>query len=338
MRLCVDEEKELYKNIWVLAAHDDAGFCAVTYEMLGVARRLADVRTTKVVAVLLSGRAMDPEPLFTQGADVVICCVDPVFSVLSEETEARVLARLTKKYCPETFLAAATTHGKAVLPRVAVQTECGLTANCMELSVDPETGVLRQTRPAFGGDKLAVIETPRHRPQMATVSPRVFAPLSPQPGRRGVVITEQIVEADKMPGKQILRVLRDVPQAADLSAAHRVVAGGRGVKGKQGFALLRTLADALGGAVGATRPCVEDGWIPYAQQIGQTGQSVRCDLYIACGISGQIHHTVGLRGCKTLVAIDTNPDTPLMRMADIAVTGDLFEIIPAFLKELKAGV
>lgn len=232
------------------------------------------------------------------------------------------------------MLCGATTRGRALIPRVAVAANCGLTADCTGLSIDPETGDLLQTRPAFGGNILATIRCPNHRPQMATVRPRVMKALEPDASRRGRIIRESILDMDTGKGKKIIEIFKSRETALNLSDAQIIVAGGRGMKGPEGFKLLKELASKVGGAVGASRAAVDAGWIPYAHQVGQTGQTVQAKLYIACGISGQIQHLVGMQSCETIVAIDKDPDTTMMQMADIAIIGEIFEIIPEIISEL----
>jgi electron transfer flavoprotein alpha subunit len=211
---------------------------------------------------------------------------------------------------------------------------CGLTADCTELGIDPENGDLLQTRPAFGGNILATIRCSNHRPQMATVRPRVMAAPTPDSSRFGEIVHETIEESDMSKIKRVIEVVHSNESTVNLGDAQIIVAGGRAMKGPEGFELLRKLAAKLGGAVGASRAAVDAGWIPYAHQVGQTGQTVQTKVYISCGISGQIQHLVGMQSCETIIAIDKNPDTPMMQMADIAIVGDLFEIIPEILTQL----
>jgi electron transfer flavoprotein alpha subunit len=196
------------------------------------------------------------------------------------------------------------------------------------LAIDPENGDLLQTRPAFGGNIMATIRCSNHRPQMATVRPRVMRAPEPVTGRTCRITQEALTAAEESPLKRILEVVHSTKGSVNLADASIIIAGGRGLKGREGFELLRKLAEKMGAAVGASRAAVDAGWIPYAHQVGQTGQTVQAKVYIACGISGQIQHLVGMQSCDYIIAIDKNPDTPMMQLADIAVVGDLFEIIP----------
>ncbi len=335
MLITNEEERRLYRNIWVVAEVQDNTWQPVTGELIGVARALAEKRDSEVWVLLMgSGVEAGGAGLISLGADRVLVTDDPRLEGFGDETLARLTVRLIEKHRPEVILCGATTRGRALIPRVAVLTESGLTADCTELSIDPDTGDLLQTRPAFGGNIMATIRSPRHRPQMATVRPRVMAAPGPEEGRTGILVREPLLEADICETKQVLETFRSPESVVNLSDARVIVAGGRGMQGSAGFGLLRQLAQTLGGSVGASRAAVDAGWIPYTQQVGQTGQTVQTEVYIACAISGQIQHLVGMQSCDLIIAIDRNPDTPMMQMADIALVGDVFEVVPALLEEL----
>ena len=330
-----ESERKEYKNIWVVAEVSSGKIQPVTHELIGTARQLADARNSQVWTVVMgSGISHLAETLFAYGSDWVIVVEDSRLIGIQDEMEAEILVRLIKKYKPEVVLCAATTKGRALIPRVAVMANCGLTADCTGLSIDPENGDLLQTRPAFGGNILATIRSSNHRPQMATVRPRVMKAPDPDYSRRGKIIKESILDTDASKIKNIIDIFHSKEAALNLSDAHIIIAGGRGVKGPDGFELLKHFASRVGGAVGASRAAVDAGWIGYSHQIGQTGQTVQTTLYIACGISGQIQHLVGMQSCDVIVAIDKNPDTPMMQIADIAIVGDLFEVIPEILNEI----
>jgi len=330
-----DLERKEYRNIWVIAEVLSGEIQPVTHELIGAARTLADARNSQVWAVVLgSGVGDKAESLYAYGADTVIVVDDFRLSGFQDEMEARILVRLIKKYKPEVVVCAATSRGRALIPRVAVMANCGLTADCTGLSIDPENGDLLQTSPAFGGNILATIRCSNHRPQMATVRPRVMKAPEPDLNRKGQVIKESVLDTDLDKMKKIIEIFRSKETAVNLSDARIIIAGGRGMKGPEGFELLKQFASRVGGAVGASRAAVDAGWIPYAHQVGQTGQTVQSTLYIACGISGQIQHLVGMQSCDMIVAIDKNPDTPMMQIADIAIIGDVFEIIPEIMNEI----
>jgi electron transfer flavoprotein alpha subunit len=331
-----NSDKSQYKDVWVVAELLSGKVQPVTNELLGAARSLADVRSSQVWAVVM-GSAVTKEAasLFPYGADKVLLVDDPRLSGFVDEIEAGILLRLIEKYKPEILLGAATARGRALIPRVAVKTNCGLTADCTELGIDPENGDLLQTRPAFGGNIMATIRCSNHRPQMATVRPRVMKALQPDSGRSGEIIRENVQASDAVKIKRITEIFHSDQASVNLGDARIIIAGGRGLKGPAGFELLRKLAAKMGGAVGASRAAVDAGWIPYSCQVGQTGQTVQTKVYIACGISGQIQHLVGMQSCETIIAIDKDPDTPMMQIADIAVVGDLFEIIPEIIANLE---
>lgn len=335
MLILNETDKSKYTNVWVVAEVLSGRIQPVTHELIGTARQLADSRGSQVCVVLLSsGITSQASSLFAYGADQVIVVDDVRMAGFTDEIEARVMVRLIEKYKPEIIICGATTRGRALIPRVAILSDCGLTADCTELGIDPDNGDLLQTRPAFGGNIMATIRCARHRPQMATVRPRVMKAPEPDSTRSGQVINESIIDSDASKIKRIIEVFHSDETAINLSDAQIIIAGGRGMKGPAGFDLLRKFAARVGGAVGASRAAVDAGWIPYAHQVGQTGQTVQTKVYIACAISGQIQHLVGMQSCDTIIAIDSNPDTPMMQMADIAVVGDVFEIIPQLINEI----
>ena len=329
-----DTERKEYRNIWVVAEILLGEIQSVTYELTGAARTLADFRKSEVwVVVMGTGIERKLESLFAYGADVVILVDNPELSGFVDETEAKIMKRLIVKYKPEVVICGATTRGRALIPRVSVMTHCGLTADCTGLSIDPKNGDLFQTRPAFGGNIMATIRCSNHRPQMATVRPKVMKSPEPDPGHTGRIIKEEMLANDTEKVKQIIDIFHSNETAYNLADAQLIISGGRGLKGPKGFDLLKQFAEKVGGAaVGASRAAVDSGWIPYTHQVGQTGQTVQTKVYIACGISGQIQHLVGMQSCDLIIAIDKNPDTPMMQIADITVIGDLFEVIPEIVK------
>jgi len=216
----------------------------------------------------------------------------------------------------------------------ATELHTGLTADCTGLDIDPETGLLRQTRPAFGGNIMATIICPDHRPQMATVRHRVFEMPQPDPTHQGQIIRQDPLLSENEIAAKVVDFISQEGEV-NLAEARVIVAGGAGVGGVEGFEPLRELAEVLGGAVGASRSAVDAGWIPYAHQVGQTGRTVRPDLYIACGISGAIQHLAGMRTSKVIVAINTDPEAPIFDVAHYGVVGDLFHVVPALTEALR---
>ncbi|MBP1587214.1 MAG: electron transfer flavoprotein subunit alpha/FixB family protein [Clostridia bacterium] len=337
MKITDENDRKSYKDVWILAEINDGEIHSVTYELLGIANELAGASGCEVAAVCLSSHVTKEmtDSLIYGGADKVITVTDEKLAAFNDELECNILQRLVGKYKPEILLGAATNRGRALMPRLAGTLHAGLTADCTELSIDPDNGDLLQTRPAFGGNIMATIRSGEFRPQMATVRPKVMRALTPDNTRRGTVISESAEPSDSAGIKEIIETVKRSEATASLADAKIIVAGGRAMGGPEGFRLLEKLASLIGGAVGASRPAVDSGWIDYAHQIGQTGQTVQADLYISCGISGQIQHLVGMQSAGTIVAIDKDDTTPMMNLADVAVKGDLFEIIPLLIEELE---
>lgn len=335
MKILNEADKNSYKNVWTLSELTEKTLHSVSYELLGAAKKLADQRGCEVWTVVLGN--IDEEhinTLFAYGADKIIYVNDERLSAFNDELECNILERLINKYRPETVLFAAMTRGRALAPRLASKLYAGLTADCTGLLIDPENGDLLQTRPAFGGNIMVTIRSSGHRPQMATVRPKVMQMPEPEYGRSGEITEEKIIPEDTVNIKEIVKSIQRNEPTLNLGDARIIVAGGRAMKGPEGFKMLQELASRIGGAVGASRAAVDNGWISYPHQIGQTGTTVHTNVYIACGISGQIQHLIGMQSCKTIIAIDKDDTTPMMKLADIAVKGDVFEIIPALIKEL----
>ena len=323
-------------GVWVLAEQRHGELAPVTIELLGEARRLAEVLGVKVAAVLLGdGVAHLSEALLYAGANQVYLAEHPRLADFVEETYAAALTELAQKFQPEIILAGATYLGRAFIPQVAAALKTGLTADCTAFAIDPEKRLLLQTRPAFGGNIMATIITPRTYPQMATARPGVFKPALPAAAPTGEVIRVDLAALEKSPRSRFVGTVPEIKERIPLNAAEVIVAGGRGLKEAKHVKLLEELADLLGGAVGATRAAVDAGWIPYAQQIGQTGKTVSPKLYIACGISGATQHLVGMQSSDVIVAINKDPQAPIFQVADVGLVGDLFEIVPALIQEIK---
>jgi len=323
-------------GVWVLAEQHRGELAPVTAELLGEARRLAKVLGVKVAAVLLGdGVAPLGEALFTAGAHQVYLAEHPRLKDFLEETYAAALIELARKFQPEIILAGATYLGRAFIPQVAAALKTGLTADCTAFAIDPEKRLLLQTRPAFGGNIMATIITPRTYPQMATARPGVFKPATPAAAPAGEVVRVDLAALGKSPRSRFVGTVAEIKERIPLNVAEVIVAGGRGLKEAKHVKLLEELADLLGGAVGASRAAVDAGWIPYAQQIGQTGKTVSPKLYIACGIAGATQHLVGMQSSDVIVAINKDPQAPIFQVADVGLVGDLFEIVPALIQEIK---
>jgi len=242
---------------------------------------------------------------------------------------------LAKKYKPEIILSGATVTGRSFIPRVAVELRTGLTADCTGLEIEKETGNLLQTRPAFGGNIMATILTPNHLPQMATVRHKVMDPLPRDESRNGKIIKEEMDLSGWDDKTAYLGFEKDETQTINLTEADFVIAGGRGLKKKENFALIEELAKSLNAAIGASRAAVDAEWIPYPHQVGQTGKTIKPKIYIAVGISGAIQHLAGMQSSDYLIAINKDPDAPIFKVADLGLVGDLFEIIPEVTKKFQ---
>lgn len=325
-----------YKNVWVFAEQKKGKIQSVVYELIGKGQELAKERGQEVWAVLLGKNIADKaENLIHRGADKVIVVEDDSLENFEDGIYSKVITRLCKKYKPEIVLTGATTVGRALIPRVAVQIGTGLTADCTGLEIDKESGMLRQTRPAFGGNIMATILCPNHRPQMSTVRHKVMPEAEIDTSRTGEIITEALLDEDGFSRSRVLEVVEILEDTVNITEADIIVSGGRGMKGPENFELLHDLAKAIGGAVGASRASVDEGWIPYSHQVGQTGKTVNPKVYIACGISGQIQHLIGMQSADVIIAINKDPDAPMMKIATYALCGDLFEIIPELTKQLS---
>ena len=307
-RSAMAAEAEQYRGLWVYAEQRAGQLQDVTLELLGQGRTLADKLGVELSAVLLGHQVRGlGDKLFEYGADKVYLVDHPALENYTAEPYAEAMSALVRKYKPEALLAGATSIGRGFIARVAIQVNAGLTADCTELDVDVEKRLLLQTRPAFGGNIMACIVCPDHRPQMATVRPKVFAPLAPVPGRTGELIEEALNLKD--PVVRVLETVNAMQNEVNVAGAEFIVTGGRGVGAPENFKLLEDLADALGGAaIGASRAAVDAGWISSFHQVGQTGKTVRPKIYIACGVSGQIQHLVGMSSSDTIIAINKDPD------------------------------
>lgn len=323
-------------GIWIVAEQRLGKVQDVTYELLGAARELCGKVDAEVTAVLIGDSLGDaPETLIKMGADRVVVAEDPSLRDFQDDYYTHILSQFIMEEPPEIILAGATTVGRSLLPRVAARVNTGLTADCTHLDVDQEKRLLLQTRPAFGGNLMATIVCPERRPQMATVRPKVMKKLAFDEERKGVVIRKSLSKDPLDSRMRILDFIEDVTQRVNIAAADVIVSGGRGLKSKENFVLIEELADALGGAVGASRAAVDTGWILYSHQIGQTGKTVCPKLYIAVGISGQIQHRVGMSSSEVIVAINKDPGAPIFDIADYGIVGDLFEVVPILTKLLR---
>ncbi|NLX17958.1 MAG: electron transfer flavoprotein subunit alpha [Desulfobulbus sp.] len=325
-----------YSGIMVFAEYRHGKIAPVSYELLGIGRKLADQRRVQLSVVLPGGKvAHYADSLVAAGADTVYLAEHPFLEQFREDVYADILETVIRQHKPEVVLAGATAIGRSVIPYVATSIDAGLTADCTRLEIREEDGMLLQTRPAFGGNIMATIECPQTRPQMATVRPNVMAPPLPDPSRTGEIIHLSLSEELLQSKVEVVETVSSADDQVNIQEAEILVAGGRGLESAKGFTLLKELADELGGAVAASRAAVDSGWIPYAHQVGQTGKTVSPKLYIACGISGAVQHAVGMQSAEIVVAINRDKNAPVFDIATYGVVGDLFEVIPELIRRLQ---
>jgi electron transfer flavoprotein alpha subunit len=260
---------------------------------------------------------------------------DRALANYQDEPYTNVIVELIKKYKPEIVLCGATSIGRSLISRVAVNIKTGLTADCTGLDIEAQRKILLQTRPAFGGNIMATIISPDFRPQMATVRHKVFPESASDMKRKGKIIRENFDGNLLISRTRLLDIVEEIESSVNLAEADIIVSGGRGLAAPENFKLVQDLAGVLGGAVGASRAAVDAGWMPYSHQVGQTGRTVSPKIYIACGISGQIQHLVGMQSAKIIVAINKDPDAPIFKVATYGLVGDLFAILPALTKRFK---
>ena len=325
-----------YKGIWVFGEQRDGEISTVVYELLGKAKELAADRKTYVgVAFIGSNIAGRTDELISRGADKVFLVEHADLKDFTAENYAKAVVDLVKKHKPEVILAGATTAGRSLVSRIAIDLYTGLTADCTELHIDKETGNLIQTRPAFGGNIMAQIQCVNFRPQMATVRHKVMSEAQPEKGRKGEVVNEAYDASRTDKRVKVLDFIKEALSTVNLSEADIIVSGGRGMQNQENFAILEELAEALGGAVGASRAAIDAGWLPYSHQVGQTGRTVCPKIYIACGISGQIQHLVGMQSSDMIIAINRDPDAPIFKVADYGIVGDVLKVVPLLTKAVK---
>jgi electron transfer flavoprotein alpha subunit len=325
-----------YKDIWVFIEQKKGKVQSVSYELLGKAQELAKKLNCQVGAVLIGNNLQGQlEELIWCGADIIYLIERPEIANFQDEPYTNILVKLIQKYKPEIVLCGATAIGRSLISRVAVLLKAGLTADCTGLDIDPEKKILLQTRPAFGGNIMATIISPNYRPQMATVRHKVMQPMAADKTRTGKIIRESFDAAVYTSRTKLLDIVDEMESLVNLAEADIIVSGGRGMGGPENFKILEELALVIGAAVGASRAAVDSGWMPYSHQVGQTGRTVAPKIYIACGISGQIQHLVGMQSSKIIVAINKDPDAPIFKVATYGIVGDLFQIVPALTKKFK---
>ena len=327
-----------YKDVWVFIEHERGKVSGVSFELLGEGRKLADGLGCKLCGMLLcSGEGMDTfiKEAIAYGAEKVYVTESPLLKDYRTDPYASGAVNLIRKYKPEVVLFGATTQGRDFAGTVATTLECGLTADCTGLDIDPEKKILRQTRPAFGGNIMAtILDYPNYRPQMSTVRPKVFPLPARDESRKGDVIKEPLPITEEQIRTKVLEFIRGA-EAVNLVDAEIIVSGGRGLGSAENFKIVRALAEVLGAAVGASRATVDAGWISYEHQVGQTGRTVRPKIYFACGISGAIQHQAGMKTSDIIVAINKDPEAPIFKVATYGIVGDIFTVLPLLTEEFK---
>ncbi|MDD4369549.1 MAG: electron transfer flavoprotein subunit alpha/FixB family protein [Anaerostipes sp.] len=326
-----------YKNMWVFIETECGKAKNVGYELLNVAKPLATEKGCELIAVVVGkdveGVAKDA---ICYGADSVIVVDGPEYEYYTTDAFANAMTELVKKYKPETLFIGATNNGRDLGPRVSCRLKTGLTADCTEIAIDEESGNMAWTRPTFGGNLMATIMCPEHRPQMGTVRPGVFKKGAYDESRTGEIVKEDIhMDADKIRTKLVERV-NEVAESINLEEADIIVSGGRGLGSAEGFDVLKELADELGATIGCSRAVVDAGWMPHAHQVGQSGKSVAPKIYFAIGISGAIQHVAGISGADTIIAVNKDEEAPIFEVADYGIVGSFSEVVPALTEAFRA--
>ncbi len=327
---------EMSKHVFVFAEQRDGEIQKVGIELIGIARELAGTLGQKVVAVLIGAEIQGKaQTLIQYGADEVVVVEDEILREYMTEPYTKAICAVIQEYSPEILLYGATSIGRDLAPRVASRIHTGLTADCTGLKVDEESKLLYMTRPAFGGNIMATIVCENFRPQMATVRPGVMKALSKDEGAQGTIRVLPVAFSAADQTVKIRRVIKDKKKSVDITEAKVLVSGGRGIGCPENFSMLQELADELGGEISSSRANVDAGWIGKERQVGQTGKTVRPQLYVACGISGAIQHLAGMEDSEFILAINNNPTAPIFDVADLGIVGDLKVIVPKLTEALK---
>ncbi|MFA5645366.1 MAG: electron transfer flavoprotein subunit alpha [Candidatus Ratteibacteria bacterium] len=322
-------------GVWFFAETRRGKLASVSYELLSAALNLAKELNEETSAVLFAadGETMAYD-LIARGCEKVYLVEDPSLNDFHQDTYVCLLSNLILSHRPNIFIASATMAGRSFVPQVAARIRTGLTADCTDLRIDPKTKLLHQIRPTYGGNLMAMIMCEHHRPQMATVRPKVMDEAKPIQNPKGEIIREDFASFAPFCRVELLSQTM-AEQTVDLQEAEIIVSGGRGIGEGKNFEMIRTLAGLLGGTVGASRAAVDSGWIPYPHQVGQTGTTVKPKIYIACGISGAIQHLAGMQTSDYIIAINKDPEAPIFKVANLGIVGDLFEVLPLLIRKLE---
>ncbi|MCD8233494.1 MAG: electron transfer flavoprotein subunit alpha/FixB family protein [Cloacibacillus porcorum] len=323
-------------EVWTLTEVRGGRVHPVSRELLAWGRELADALGAPLASVVIGSNIKEQAAaLAAYGADKIYVAEAPEFENFKADIEVATLADLIETYKPTILIASATTQGRTVMPMLSARLGCGLTADCTEMTIDPATKRLIQTRPAIGGNVMADIKTKGRDPQMCTVRPKSKRPLPADGSRRGEVIEFKPREDTLASLIKFIKFAPDQSVGLPLQEAETIVAGGKGMKNAKNFARLEELARLLGGSVGASRMAVDLGWAPYSAQVGLSGKSVTPRLYLAFGISGAVQHIAGMSGAETIVAVNQDPEAPIFRVADLSVQGDAIEVLNALIEAVK---
>jgi electron transfer flavoprotein alpha subunit/Pyruvate/2-oxoacid:ferredoxin oxidoreductase delta subunit len=331
------EKKDIsaYQGVWIFAEQREGQLMPVVIELLGEGKKLAGAIGSELCAMLCgSNVAALADALIAYGADKVYFADAPELKTYHTDAYTKVITQAIERYKPEIFLLGATHIGRDLGPCLAVRSCTGLTADCTKLEIDPEDKTFKQTRPAFGGNLMATIVCPNHRPQMSTVRPGVMDKAVYDTSRKGEVIELTVSFKKGDIRTKVVEVVKTLKETVSLTDAEIIVSGGMGIGKPEGFKLLKELADQLGGVIASSRACVDAGWINHSYQVGQTGTTVKPKIYFACGISGAIQHLAGMQNSDYIVAINKNESAPIFEVADYGIVGDLYQVIPALIQEL----
>ncbi|MDK0902344.1 electron transfer flavoprotein subunit alpha/FixB family protein [Clostridium perfringens] len=325
-----------FNGVWVFAEQREGQLQKVSLELLGEGRKIADKLGSKLTALLIGNKVQNlVEDLSRHGADEVLVVDAPELEHYTTDGYTKAICELANAKKPNIIFIGATFIGRDLGPRVAARLETGLTADCTSLDVDVESGDLLATRPAFGGNLMATIVCPDHRPQMATVRPGVFEKL-PLGENDATVENVEIKFNSNDIRTKIVEIIKEHKDIVDISEANVLVAGGRGIGSEENFKMLKELAEVINGSIAASRAAVEKGWVDKDYQVGQTGKTVRPNIYVACGISGAIQHAAGMQDSDMIIAINKDANAPIMKIADYAIVGDVNKVVPEFIAQLKA--
>ncbi|MBW5468273.1 electron transfer flavoprotein subunit alpha [Brevibacillus formosus] len=325
-----------FRGIWVFLEVSEGRIAPVSLELLGAGRQMADKRDVPLAGLLIGDGVKDlARTAFPYGADQVYVYDHKIFHDYRTESYMRAVIECVQKHKPEIILYGATSTGKDLASAVATDLETGLTADTTMLDVNAETGLLEASRPAFGGNIMATILCKKHRPQMATVRPKVMKALEPDESRTGEIIEESMELCEEDIRTKVLKIVRETKEKVRLDEADVIVAGGKGLGSKEGFALIHRFAERIGATVGASRDAVEAGWIGHEHQVGQTGVTVTPKIYFAIGISGAIQHLVGMRNSGLIIAINKDPNALIFQSCHYGIVGDAFEIVPLLIEAFQ---